>query len=617
MNRSIRILLSVAGVMLISAVASGADRPARIPGEVWLKYATPGDAGFSSEKLAEARAYFDSIPASAVFVVYKGAVLVDWGETTRRFRCHSARKSLMSALYGIHIENGGIDTSKTMEALGIDDNPVPLTPEEKTARIVDLLSARSGVYHLAAYEPPQNPKPERGAYPPGTNWCYNNWDFNTLLTILEQETGVKVFEEFNKRFAVPLQMQDYHPSHGYYHYEPDKSIHPAYPFRMSARDMARFGLLYLHGGRWGDNRILSEAYVAKSVSRISTGTWTGGYGYMWWLFDDEPFKSLGMFSALGVGQQSIDVIPGADMVFVLRTNTYRADQVTGEQRLDLIRKILEARTGESKVSPQLVAMVDPAPEYVPQPIAVEEMTPYIRDYPVGDGSRSISVLRDDGRLKIDFGEGAIALHRLGPDHFIVEDFNEHVFFEEDSLGRKQIIAADLLLFEAYTIFASNDVDGALAVMHKALQYYPDNPQVFEALTEMHLSRAAEAVTLAIENYRHVCELTPAKALGQGPIAWWLAGIQGEVAPPEISPDRLGLLAGKYGPRTVELDDGDLYYVREGRPERRKLIALTESIFAVEGIDYFRIRFDADESGRIYGLTGMYADGRRDESRRDP
>jgi hypothetical protein len=43
-------------------------------------------------------------------------------------------------------------------------------------------------------------------------------------------------------------MQDYRTRDGYYHYELDKSIHPAYPFRMSARDCARYGLLFLNRG---------------------------------------------------------------------------------------------------------------------------------------------------------------------------------------------------------------------------------------------------------------------------------------------------------------------------------------------------------------------------------
>jgi len=164
-----------------------------IPGDEWQSYSTPEEAGFDSQKLEEAVAFADSLGSAAVFVGYRGAVLVDWGETSRRFKCHSMRKSFLSALYGNYIDNGTIDVNKTLGELGIDDFPNTLTEQEKHARIVDLLSARSGIYLPAASEPARNQKPPRGSYPPGTHWCYNNWDFNMLLTVFEQETGEKIF----------------------------------------------------------------------------------------------------------------------------------------------------------------------------------------------------------------------------------------------------------------------------------------------------------------------------------------------------------------------------------------------------------------------------------------
>ena len=124
-----------------------------VPGETWMRYADPEEAGWSTEKLAEAEAYWESLDSAAFFVVENGAVVVAWGDVARRYMCHSVRKSFLSGLYGLHVDAGTIDREWTMAELGIDDDP-PLTDEEKTARVVDLLSARSGVYRLAAYAPP-------------------------------------------------------------------------------------------------------------------------------------------------------------------------------------------------------------------------------------------------------------------------------------------------------------------------------------------------------------------------------------------------------------------------------------------------------------------------------
>ena len=49
------------------------------------------------------------------------------------------------------------------------------------------------------------------------------------------EAGPKVFEEFQRRLAAPLRMEDFRLQDTYYHLEDEHSIHPAYPVRMSAR----------------------------------------------------------------------------------------------------------------------------------------------------------------------------------------------------------------------------------------------------------------------------------------------------------------------------------------------------------------------------------------------
>ncbi len=59
----------------------------------------------------------------------------------------------------------------------------------------------------------------------------------------EKSTKSTIAEEFQKRIATPIGMEDFKPEDVTY-VRGEDSIHPAYPFRMSARDMARFGLLF-------------------------------------------------------------------------------------------------------------------------------------------------------------------------------------------------------------------------------------------------------------------------------------------------------------------------------------------------------------------------------------
>jgi CubicO group peptidase (beta-lactamase class C family) len=121
-------------------------------------------------------------------IVQRGEVIDQWGDIDQKIDSYSIRKSLLSALYGIYSAEGAIDTNQTVEELGIDDSPDPLTKEEKQARVVDLLRARSGVYHPVDFETDlmKRNRPARGSHAPGTFWYYNNWDFNVLGTIFEK-----------------------------------------------------------------------------------------------------------------------------------------------------------------------------------------------------------------------------------------------------------------------------------------------------------------------------------------------------------------------------------------------------------------------------------------------
>lgn len=347
--------LTLALVLAVPAVGLGQETADRFPGDHWLRYANVEQAGFDSARLAAAEATWGELPSSAFLVISGGAVVAAWGDVERRFMCHSVRKSFLSALYGIYWDRGEIELNKTLADLDIDDEPDPLLESEKQARILDLLKARSGVFHPAAYAGRTDSRP-RGSEGPGRYFAYNNWDFNTLATILERETGDRIFEAFDRYFAQPLQMEDWRVSDGYYHFERDKSKYPAYPFRMSARDAARFGLLFARDGAWNDERILSRHWVQRSSALYSMDNSVMGYGFLWWVFLDPRFEPYGVYAALGVGNQMVAVIPELDMVIVNRADTYLGEGTPSSALADLMAQVLDARTGSTAADAQLVPL---------------------------------------------------------------------------------------------------------------------------------------------------------------------------------------------------------------------------------------------------------------------
>jgi CubicO group peptidase (beta-lactamase class C family) len=297
-----------------------------VPGAEWKQLVSPGQAGWSTEGLKNLTAYVEQMGSTSAMIIQHGVVVLAWGDIARKSNLHSCRKSLLSSLIGIAVAEGKINLDDSLEKLGIDDKKPSLTAVEKQATVRDLLEARSGVYHPTVYETKgmAENKPVRGSHSPGTFWYYNNWDFNTLGYIYERATGSKIFDAFDREIARPIGMQDFRSRDGHYFSGPDTSF-PAYLFEMSARDFARFALLYLHGGKWNGAQVVPEDWVKASTHPYSD-THSGGYGYLWWTADSatgtpqEISFPAGSFWAEGhLGQYAV-VVPSRDLIIVNRVD---------------------------------------------------------------------------------------------------------------------------------------------------------------------------------------------------------------------------------------------------------------------------------------------------------
>jgi len=338
-------------LLMLLATIYVAHAQTQTPGRYWEQYLNVTDAGFSSEKLNLVSEQFNNSSGAALMLIHKGKVVLSHGDITRRYMVHSIRKGFMNSLYGLYSDKGVLNLDFTLESMEIDDIN-PLTEEEKKATIRDLLSARSGIYLPSAYSPQGMEKnlPKRGSHTPGSYWYYNNWDFNALLTIFEQQTGKHFAKEFKKRIATPLGMEDFRFNDIFYRLEKERSRHPAYLFNMSARDMARFGVLYINKGKWKSKQIISKEWITESTSAISKdlGNFAnrGGFGYLWWV--SEGVKGQPMYYSSGTGGHRIMVLPESDLVIVHRTNTYEGKNVSANELLQMAEKIVDAKVGKGK-----------------------------------------------------------------------------------------------------------------------------------------------------------------------------------------------------------------------------------------------------------------------------
>lgn len=516
---------------------------AQNPLQHWQQYATPEEAGFSSEKLAKARAYYDSLNAAAYLVIYDGKVLLSWGDVERRYMCHSVRKSLLSALYGIYVDEGVINLDKTMAQLNIDDKDM-LTATEKEATVRDLLKARSGVYHPAAYETAamKARRPTRGSHKRDEFWYYNNWDFNALGTIFEQETGTDIFVAFKQRLTDPLQMEDFRLMDGYHHLEPENSIHPAYPFRLSARDMARFGLLFLREGFWNGKQIISKNWTKESTTPYSsTDDIGGGYAYLWWTSGES--KDPVMYSARGVGAQIIAVIPKANIVIVQRVDTYIGKQQPLDLRL--VQMILDSKIADPAPNPQFIPLQNTPSYQIP---TLVKLNPELSEkYLLNNYNlmgRPASVLKLDNELLLESPAfGKFKLFPISTSKFIIEDRGQYLIYEFDQNSKpfrlsiyQTLAMADLYstLMEkgidtaikqyqeqrskgvqfsesginnlGYQLIGMNRLKDAIEILKLNAATYPKSFNVFDSLGEAYMRNGDDS--LAVQNYKKSLELNP-------------------------------------------------------------------------------------------------------------
>ena len=234
--------------------------------------------------------------------------------------------------------------------------------------------------------------------------------------------------------------------HTFYRNEAKKSRHPAYLFRMSGRDMARIGLLYLNNGRWKDKQIIPENWVKESTQPFTKelGRFNdrGSYGYLWWVSDG--VNGQPMYFASGSGGQRICVLPQSKLVFVHMVNTYDNNGVRHEQIIDLLGLLLHAKIAEPKTKPYLVEY-EPQKRLMPKLVKVNKtvLSKYIGKYRHRFlGELAVDVVKD--HLVLTSGIGKFKMYPISDHEFFPEDLETSVLFEKAVNDEKRFTSVSIL-----------------------------------------------------------------------------------------------------------------------------------------------------------------------------
>ena len=230
-------------------------------------------------------------------VVRRGAVLASWGDPSRVEMAFSTTKSVLALVAGVAFDDGllrldePVSRSVDLPELANDHGRLVTWRHllDQTSQwegelwgkptSVDVQSTREGT--------------ESPGGAPGAGWAYNDVRVNLAALALTALVRRALSEVLQERILGPIGASSSWEWHGY----PNSQIsidgtptqvvsggaHWGGGLWISALDLARVGHLCLRGGRWGDERILSDAWIEHlwTPCRVKPS-----YGLSWWLNDD-------------------------------------------------------------------------------------------------------------------------------------------------------------------------------------------------------------------------------------------------------------------------------------------------------------------------------------------
>jgi CubicO group peptidase (beta-lactamase class C family) len=351
----------LAALLLSSAAPSTQVAPYFPPAGTWARKA-PAELGLDPAKLDEAIGYarsretnrpldlsdqekvfgslLGSMPtkraATNGVVIYKGFVAAEFGDTTWVDPTYSVAKSMLSTVAAVAVRDGKIANLEAPVGAAVKDGGYD-SPQNASITWKMHLQQESewegsmwGKAHdfvgVEAFGDGQRrPRPlDR----PGTRYEYNDVRINRFALSLLRVFDKAVPEVFRDEIMDPIGGSNtwkwipYHNSYVEIGGRKTPSVSGGTRWGggvwINSWDMARFGYLWLRGGKWGDRQLVPAAYVKAALTPSAHGP---DYGYLWWLNTqgkNYPGLPATVYGARGAGSNTILISPDHDLVVVWR-----------------------------------------------------------------------------------------------------------------------------------------------------------------------------------------------------------------------------------------------------------------------------------------------------------
>jgi CubicO group peptidase (beta-lactamase class C family) len=234
-------------------------------------------------------------------IIRHGSIVAEWGETRRNDMTFSATKSFLSTVVGLAYDRGLI--RDLHDHVG-DYMPTPDlfdTPHNAAITWDDMLRQTSDWHGTLWGKPDWADRPEgerpsdypnRPEHEPGTHYKYNDVRVNVLALATLQVWRRPLPQVLREEVMDPIGASNQWRWYGYDNSWIDldgqriQSVtgggHWGGGMFISARDLARFGYLFLHNGKWQDRQIVSEKWIAMART---PGRANPNYGFMNWFLN--------------------------------------------------------------------------------------------------------------------------------------------------------------------------------------------------------------------------------------------------------------------------------------------------------------------------------------------
>ena len=293
----------------------------------------------------------------SLLVVHRGRIIHEryapGFDVTTRTRTWSTAKSIASTLVGMLVDDGELALD---EPLGYDFLPAAAAGRDPRSAITlrNVLNMSSGLApvdnggreyaigsglsYWAGASSVTGARSRALIREPGANWDYENYD--TLLAIYAMKRALgseQAYSEFPRRRLLDrIGMRNTLVSTDRFgDFVLSSQVY------TNARDLARFGLLYLQGGVWNGERIISEEWIdfvrTPAPSTAATGNFYGGQ--FWLVPDGRNDVPKSAYATSGNRGQFVVLVPTHDLVIVRRGLDYGRQ---GFDRWDMTREVLKA-----------------------------------------------------------------------------------------------------------------------------------------------------------------------------------------------------------------------------------------------------------------------------------